>query len=118
MNKITVVEWVSYSEAEKLKESIGGMGGWFSEGNRWKDYLNNCTEREHPYCEAFREEVVKHEIRGEGDWHQRSEVGVPVFSDGTCASFSLRAWGDIMAAVWAEEENKDYSYMDFYMSMV
>jgi hypothetical protein len=31
------------------------------------------------------------------------------------ATFSYRGWGDIMAAIWSEEENKDYNYMDFYM---
>ena len=40
----------------------------------------------------------------------------PVFDDGTVGSFSFRAWGDLMAAIWNTEENTNkYSYMDFYM---
>ena len=50
-----------------------------------------------------------------GDWHQNDPKGVPVFNDGTVAMFSFRAWGDLMAALWAEHEDCDYSYMDFYM---
>jgi hypothetical protein len=28
---------------------------------------------------------------------------------------TFRAWGDFMDAVWSEEEDRDMSYMDFYM---
>ncbi len=38
-----------------------------------------------------------------------------MFNDGTAGMFSFRAWGDLMAAIWAEHENRDYGYMDFYM---
>lgn len=54
-------------------------------------------------------------IREGGDWHQSDACGCPVFSDGTTALFSYRAWGDIMAAIWSEHDGKDYGYMDFYM---
>ena len=50
-----------------------------------------------------------------GQDHQTSLTGVPVFSDGTCLRASMRAWGQIMAAIFSAVEEKDYSYMDFYM---
>jgi hypothetical protein len=37
-----------------------------------------------------------------------------MFSDGSVATFSLRGWGDLLAAVYSERDNKDYCYMDFY----
>ena len=40
---------------------------------------------------------------------------MPLFSDGKVATFSFRGWGDLMAAIWSEAEDKDYGYMDFYM---
>lgn len=42
-----------------------------------------------------------------------TDCGCPVFSDGTVSRMSFRAWGDFMAAVWSEEEDKDYCYVDF-----
>lgn len=86
---------------------------------RWKDYLQSHHEDGHPYLEAVRAAVLQLRLRRGGDWHQTDERGAPVFSDGTAATFSFRAWGDLLAAVWSEAEGKDYSYMDFYMdSMV
>jgi hypothetical protein len=49
-----------------------------------------------------------------GQEHQYNS-GVPVFSDGKVATYTYRGWGDLMAAIWATEEDKDYHYMDFYM---
>jgi hypothetical protein len=49
---------------------------------------------------------------------QREVEGVPVFEDETISTFSYRAWGDLLSAIWSEEENKDYNYMAFYMSCI
>jgi hypothetical protein len=83
---------------------------------RWKDYLEAWKPEAHPYAEALRAAILKLQLREGGDWHQNDANGVPVFSDGTVATFSYRAWGDLLAAVWSEAEDKDYNYMRFYMS--
>lgn len=119
---IAVTKWISYDEAETMRASIGGMGGWFGikgrgdlskAGHRWADYLNSLPDVGRPYAEAIRASVLEHNLRIHGDEHQ-GEEGVPLFSDGTVGTFTCRAWGDIMAAIWSEAEDKDYCYMDFY----
>ena len=79
-----------------------------------KDYLQECGEDEIQYVEAIRESVLEKNIRYTGDEHQEEPDGVPLFEDVTVALFSYRGWGDLMAAIWSEKEDKDYSYMDFY----
>lgn len=116
---IEVVRWISGADADKYPEAFGGLGGWFNfkqKGQRWKDYIENVKEEYHPYAEALRREILRRKLREGGDWHQHSEEGTPVFSDETVANFSYRAWGDLLAAVWSEEENRDYHYMNFYMT--
>ncbi len=121
-----VVRWTD-DEEDLPCNVLGGLGGWFGSandpktdrirwnaGHRWKDYLENLVPEAQPYAEGLRAEVLRLKLKAGGDWHQREE-GVLVFEDGTCSSFSWRAWGDIMAAIWSEEENIDHSYMDFYM---
>ncbi len=107
--------WIDYSEVEDgFEESIGGFGGFFVGGMRWKDYIEQYNEKGAEYAEALRAGVLERKLKYNGSEHQNSIEGVPVFSDGTIATFSFRAWGDLIAAVWSEEENIDYSYMDFY----
>lgn len=117
MEKITVVDWVDYND-EKINEcpvSIGGLGGWFESGMRWNDYLESLVEGRKIYAEALRNSIIQNEIRYTGDEHQNASDGVPLFSDGTIGSFSFRAWGDLMAAIWSTEDNRNYCYMDYYM---
>lgn len=122
-----VVRWTSGDE--ELEVSFGSMGGWFNAGHihpdlaakgyfghRWSDYIEGMDAKGLAYAEALRASILERECREGGDWHQNDEEGTPVFSDGTCASFSFRAWGDLLAAVWSEEHDLDYTYMDFYMS--
>jgi len=127
--KITVVDWISDGETRNREVAIGGWGGWFGYDqenrdsdnkwrmahHRWKDYIEHIRPQCIPYAEALREECVKHNIRMTGEQHQYDSRGTPVFSDGKIGSFSMRAWGDLMAAVWSEAKDKDYGYMDFYM---
>lgn len=125
---VKVEKWISYElatqeiEIGQLKvNDIGGMGGWFNsrdEGHRWKDYIKKFNKRQIPYIEALRQEIVQNRIKMPGSEHQERKDGVPVFSDNTVALYSYRAWGDLMAAIWSTEENKDYSYIDFYMRIV
>ena len=117
--EICVIEWIADEDSDGFEEAqCGGLGGWFGfkkSGQRWKDYIEIWKPVAVPYLEAIRKSVVKNKLKLTGEEHQRSGCGVPLFNDNTVASFSYRGWGDLMAAIWSEEENKDYSYMDFYM---
>jgi hypothetical protein len=111
-----VIGWVAYeSVSEKGLPQIGGWGGFIACGHRWKDFIDGHDGRCAAYYEALRQELVAIKLKRGGDWHQNSDRGVPVFDDGTVALLTFRAWGDLLAAAWAEHEDKDYSYMDFYM---
>jgi len=112
-----VIKFVQYNEAESLPESgFGGMGGWFEMGMRWCDYKEMWIEDVHETIENLRAAIIENHIKCTGDQHQHSGVeSCPVFEDGTTATYSFRAWGDLMAAVWSTEDNEDYSYMSFYM---
>jgi hypothetical protein len=109
-----VVKWVSYTEADKLPIAFGGLGGFFREGMRWGEYLGAWEESAYPYIEALRADIIKRGIKECGPWHQKDPEGAPVFSDGTSATFSYRAWGDLLAAIWSTEEDRDSHYMEFY----
>jgi hypothetical protein len=115
-----VERWVSYPEAEVMSAGLGGMGGFFGweREMRWQDYLDafSFTDKQLERLEALRAEIVRRGLKEGGDWHQYSDCGVPVFSDGTVGDYSFRAWGDLLAAIWSEEEDKHYTYMDFYMT--
>ena len=63
------------------------------------------------------DECVKNGYCFSGQDHQNAATGVPVFSDGTCLRASMRAWGQIMAAIFSAVEGINLSYMDFYMSL-
>ena len=112
-----VIGWISYNDIEDYMEDdcIGGFGGFFKDGMRWKDYIYIYNNKGKEYAEALREAILERELKCSGEQHQYGEGYIPVFSDGTIASFTYRSWGDLMAAVWSEEENKDYNYMHFYM---
>ena len=125
---ITVVEWISDAAAFGKEEAVDGFGGWFGydenapEGkkwhtarHRWKDYIAIWTPQERPYLEAIRASVIASGLRLTGYQHQNDAAGVPLFSDGKVGLFSFRGWGDLMAAIWSEVEDRNYSYMDFYM---
>ncbi len=110
-----VTAWISSKDAERQKVAIGGLGGFFADGMRWKDYIEIRNNETRFYAEAIRKDVQKNNIRITGQNHQELDNGVPLFDDGKVGTFSYRAWGDLMAAIWSEAENKDYRYMDFYM---
>ncbi len=116
---IIVKEWVSHNEAEIYTVSCGGVsGGWFNrsnEGHRWKDYIKTFDDNVKLYLEAIRKEVIDNNLKFGGNTHR--EEMTPLFSDDTIGRFSYRAWGDLMAAIWSEEENKNYSYIHFYMTL-
>lgn len=110
-----VVEWIPDTDCSRRECSVGGLGGFFRDGMRWKDYIGLVCDDDRKYLEAIRESVVSNGIRYSGETHQYGDSGVPLFSDGTVGQFSYRAWGDLMAAIWSTEEKRDYEYMDFYI---
>lgn len=109
-----VVDWIAYDNCGNYQDSVGGMGGFFKDGMRWRDYIDRYTDEAKPYFEAIRKEVIEKNIKINGAGHQFCDNGVPLFEDNTVGTFSYRAWGDLMAAIWSEHEDKDYNYMDFY----
>jgi hypothetical protein len=114
-SEIKVVEWIAYEDAdETLHPSVGSWGGFFKNGMRWKDYYEDLDEEISPYVLAIFKEVKDTNKKIGGYDHQNSGDGVPLFSDGKCGLWSRRGWSDLMAAIWSEIENKDYSYIDFY----
>ena len=88
-----VKKWIKDDKkAEKYKESVGWLGGFFGVGEdgkpvkdmRWKDYLEHFKPETYPYLEAIRESVVENNIRFGGDYHQSPGYnGVPLFEDNT-----------------------------------
>lgn len=118
-----VVRWMPYDKTEGMTEAIGGLGGFFNGfgsggGMRWKDFIGDGAPPWLNYAEALRAEILRLQLRTSGEYHQAADDGVPVFDDETVGTFSYRAWGDLMAAVWSEEDGIDYTYMDFYMDPV
>ena len=89
-------------------------GGIFNKGDRWINYINSVDGWKKPYLEAIREDVIRRKIRYGGKHYQQNQQTTPMFNNDKMAIFSMRAWGDLMAAIWSENENKDYSYIDFY----
>ena len=118
---VRVVAWTTRESDHPVFANL--TGGWFGFPNgdevprhRWRDYLDAFVEEVHPRMEALRAEILRRNLKECGPWHQsEKEEGTPVFSDGTVMYFTFRAWGDLLAAVWSEEEDEQYSYMYFYM---
>lgn len=127
-----VIDWISNDAAEGKPESpLGGLGGWFGNNpagktneerwgarHTWADYLERKPPEARQYAEAMRDAIVAGRVWECGDWHQADTLsdghGVPLFEDGTVATFSFRAWGDLLAAVWSEQLGRLFCYMDFY----
>ncbi|MHB8276395.1 MAG: hypothetical protein ACYDIA_01910 [Candidatus Humimicrobiaceae bacterium] len=117
MKNIIIIRWITNNEARSKEENgFGGLGGFFEKGMRWKDYKEQWIPGIHPMLETLRKSIVKNDIRWTGEEMQENGYDtVPLWSNGKVDTYSWRAWGDLMAAVWSEKENKDYSYIDFYM---
>ena len=63
------------------------------------------------------EDIIKNRYFFGGEDHQKSDTGVPVFSDGTCFRASMRCWGHLMASIYEKPDGTPFNYMDFYMSL-
>lgn len=118
--EIRVESWANYDDVEvrKLPQSCGGMGGWVQERNSWNEYLERIPEGQKKYMEALKDEILEKDLHFTGEQHQHGD-GIPIFSDNTQGSFSYRAWGDLMAAIWNSYRCVDQcdrkGYMDYYM---
>lgn len=111
-----VVRWVPYDQADfSGAVNIGDWGGSIQNGMRWADFLAGVDPRHFGHFEALRRTILARQLRRGGDWHQHTKHGAPVFDDGAVATFSMRGWGDLLAAIWSTEQDRDYEYMDFYM---
>ena len=100
------------------------MGGWFNAQmihkpdnedipfHTWEDFIEGMDEETKAYAEAFKAYILEKNIKECAPWHQR--IGVPLFEDNTYSTFSYRAWGDIMAAIYTTEE-EPLNYMEYYM---
>jgi hypothetical protein len=111
-----VAAWISYKAAEHgYPVDIGDWGGFETMDGTWAEHVARLQPRVVPYHEALRRAILARGLRRGGDWHQNARDGVPVFDDGAVGTFSFRAWGDLMAAIWGPEDGCIYGYMDFYM---
>ena len=95
MNELRIVGWTNF-ECEYPSRNVEGAG-----------------VRE--IVQLIGDEVVKNGYCFSGQEHQNALTGVPVFSDGTCLRASMRAWGQIMAAIYSAVDDVNLSYMDFYI---
>ncbi len=114
-----VIKWIDYESAEKLPENfLSCIRMPFTKDDypTMKDYHDACETIEKPYFEAFRQSIIKNNIKEGGDWHQNNKNGVPLFDDNTVALFTYRSWSAYLSKIWSEEENKEYDTLYFYMS--
>jgi len=110
-----IVKFTTYEKAEGKPEYLGGLGGFFNDGMRWGDYLERFVGSVHEDLEQLRAGIIANEIKCTGQAHQDVDEAVALWDDGSVSTYSYRGWGDLMAAIWSTEEDKDYNYMAFYM---
>lgn len=107
-----VIKWISYDESRQYEESVGWMGGT-STCLMWEEYLQYYGKNTWEYLEAIRTKILEENLKVTGAEHQ--DRYTPLFEDNTVGSFTYRAWGDLVAAIWNTKENqRKYNYMDFY----
>lgn len=110
------ITFINREEAKnKPENNLCLLGGWFTDGMRWEDYLSRCDPSVHHRLESLRQAIIEHDIRCTGAQHTDEGDGcIPLYEDGTITIYSWRGWGDLMAAVWSSHDNKDYHYMEFF----
>ena len=97
MNELKIIGWASFDDYYPTRQYSG-------------EELSYVVQ-------LIQQEIANNKYCFSGEEHQNSMTGVPVFSDGTCFRASMRCWGLIMAGVHSALDGKEYSYMDFYMSL-
>jgi hypothetical protein len=110
--KMKVVKWLTNAETVQYPTSIKAVeGGIFKNGMRWNHYIKiwkNVIDIER--LNALRTFIVTYKIRTYKNGCNNANF---LFDDNTMGCFTLRAWGDLLAATWSQEEDKDYTYEDF-----
>ncbi len=85
-----IEKWITYAEADgKEQNNLGGMGGWFQDGHRWKDYLASYKEEAHPMLETLRKSIIENKIQCTGDEHQNGAKAVPLWDNGKVNTYSF-----------------------------
>lgn len=111
--ELTIVEWVGeetipdegFGDDALVRGWCGGVAGGYAS---WEAYLSDCPEADHPRLEVLRDHLVATDMRNGGLWHQRE--GIPKFSDGSVLFLSMRAWGDLMSAIWGGGDYCSYAW--------
>jgi hypothetical protein len=110
-----IVERLSNVEITKYPISLQVTNGGFfniqKSGMRWKQYINNWKNiMDIERLETIRTYIVVNKIKSFNRGF--NDVNF-LFDDDTVAIFSFRSWGDIVAATWSQEDDKDYNYLLF-----
>jgi hypothetical protein len=109
LKKMKIVNWLNDVEALKFK-NIYLSGKNFQYGQRWKEYITQFVPDCQKRLEILRQYIIENNIR---KLTKEFKDTNPLFDDNVCVRCSFRAWGDLLAATWSEEENKDYMYTLF-----
>lgn len=125
--------WTDYDDPVEDCPHLPSMGGWFGFKNeetgpavsgkevshRWADYIDGWDSESRACAEAARAALLERWPEGfppGGFWHQ-GQTGdtdtVPLGACGGKITMSMRAWGDFVAAVMSERDDKDHTYVEF-----
>ena len=90
--------------------------GWvdFDSDYPTKNYANEDIMK---IINIIQQNIVDNGYKFSGEEHQYRKNCAPLLSDGTCFRASMRLFGMMMAGVHGYLDKKEYSYMDFYMSL-
>lgn len=97
---LTIVSWHGEEDIPSLDDPKvwSCCGGIWRDDPPWELYIGEWSEAARPHLECLKAHIVENGIRNGGFWHQAE--GIPQFSDGVYLFLSMRAWGDLMAAIW------------------
>ena len=79
--------------------------------------MNYANEDIMKIINIIQQNIVDNGYKFSGEEHQYRKNCAPLLSDGTCFRASMRLFGMMMAGVHGYLDKKEYSYMDFYMSL-
>ena len=113
-----VIKFLTWDEIDGLEEEgYGGLGGDFKKGMRWKDYINQFKDEYIADLENLKLAIVDNRIRYSAmEYRINSKPcrAIPLWDNGKIDTYTMRGFCDLMAAIWSQEDNNDYGYMDFY----
>lgn len=106
-----IINWLTDAEAndDKYKRIII-TGMKFKYGQRWGNYLKLWMLNHRPKVELLRQYILDNKIH---ILNKEFKETNPLFDDDFVLMFSFAGWGDLLAATWAEAENRDYNYTLF-----